>query len=139
VAQPHEPSWHESMLEAKRILMVDLTTTEAQAKGVAPSANRMEGQIEAAAAKPLNVLPPPSVDGADRLYHQLIEIHTIGATQLVECACWRRSDPTSSPVHVKAGWQRLVTARMAPLPPIDFLPQASLWQRGQRIEPQACR
>jgi hypothetical protein len=37
-------------------------------------------------AKPLNVLPPPSADRVDMLYHQLAEIHTIASTQLAECA-----------------------------------------------------
>jgi hypothetical protein len=37
----------------------------------------------------------------DRLYHQLAEIHAIGATQLAECARWCRSDSTHSPVRPK--------------------------------------
>jgi hypothetical protein len=40
--------------------------------------------VEAAVAKPLNVIPPPSTGGVDRLYHQLVEIHAITAVQLAE-------------------------------------------------------
>jgi hypothetical protein len=43
VAQPHESPQHEPALETKRILMVDFTSTQARAKGVAPSTNREEG------------------------------------------------------------------------------------------------
>jgi hypothetical protein len=42
--QPHEPQWHDPTLEEERILIVDLATTHAQAKRVAPSANRKEGK-----------------------------------------------------------------------------------------------
>jgi hypothetical protein len=128
------PPHHEHALEAERILMVDLAATQAQAKGVAPSTNRKGGQIKTIAATPLNVLPPPSTDGVDGLYHQLVEIHAIAATQLVECARWRRTDPASSPVHARDSWQNPTAepsaAKMAPPPPTDFSPQASLWQRG---------
>jgi hypothetical protein len=67
----------------ERILMVDLTATEAQANGLAPSINYERGQTETAAAKPPNTLPPPTTDGVDRLYHQLAEIHAITAMQLL--------------------------------------------------------
>jgi hypothetical protein len=106
--------------------MVDLATTQAQAKGVAPSTTHEGGQIEAAAAKHLNALPPPSTNGVDRLYRQLAEIHVIATTQLAECTRWCWSDPTSSPIHAKVSWQRptveLLTARRAPPPLIDFSP-----------------
>jgi hypothetical protein len=59
--------------------MVDLTATRAQAKGAAPFASCKGSQTEAAAAMPLNVLLPPSADGADKLYCQLAEIHAIAA------------------------------------------------------------
>jgi hypothetical protein len=42
-AQPNEPSRHEPTLEADRVLMVDLATTRAQAKGAAPSDSRKWG------------------------------------------------------------------------------------------------
>jgi hypothetical protein len=67
--------------------MVDFASTQTRAKGVSPSANREGGQTEATMAKPLNASPPPTIDGVDRLYHQLAEIHAITITQLVECAC----------------------------------------------------
>jgi hypothetical protein len=66
--------------------MVDLPATRAQAKGAAPSANRTGGQIETTTATPLNTLPPPSIDGVDKLYRQLVEIHTIVVAQLANCA-----------------------------------------------------
>jgi hypothetical protein len=111
------------------MLMVDLTATRARVKEAASSANRKASQTKTTAATPLNALPPPSVDGMDMLYHQLVEIHTIATAQLVECAHWRRFDPTSSPVYARASWQRPIVepsaARMAPPPTTDFLPQAS--------------
>jgi hypothetical protein len=58
--------------------MVDLATTRAQAKGAAPFASGEGGYTEADTTTPLKALLPPS-DGLDKLYHQLAEIHTIGA------------------------------------------------------------
>jgi hypothetical protein len=83
---------------------VDLATTRAQAKGAAPSTSHDGCQIMAAMATPLNVLPPPSTDGVDRLYHQLAEIHAIAIVRLVECTRWHCSDSTSGLVHASAGW-----------------------------------
>jgi hypothetical protein len=40
--------------------MADLVTTQARAKGAAPTTNRERGQTEAAEATPINVLPPLS-------------------------------------------------------------------------------
>jgi hypothetical protein len=51
------------------------------------------------ATKTQSTLPSPIADGLDSMYHQLAEIHVIVAAQLVECACWRRLDPTSSPIQ----------------------------------------
>jgi hypothetical protein len=75
--------------------MVDLTATQAQAKGASPSINGKEGYNKAAAAKPLNVLSPPPAEEVDKLYCQLAEINAIIPAQLAECAHWCRSDPTS--------------------------------------------
>jgi hypothetical protein len=55
-------------------------------------------------AKTLSALPPATVDGVDRMYHQLTEIHAIAPTQLAEGARWCRSDPASS--LVRAGTDR---------------------------------
>jgi hypothetical protein len=110
---------------------MDLTATQAQAKGVAPFASREGGQTVAIVATPLNALPPPSTDGVDRLYHQLAEIHAITATKLVECACWCQSALASSPIHARAGWQRPVaepSTTRTTSPPADFSPQGSPWQ-----------
>jgi hypothetical protein len=62
VAQLHEPPRDEPTLRAERNLMVNFTTTQAHAKGVAPSANREGGQTEAAVAKASNASPPPTAD-----------------------------------------------------------------------------
>jgi hypothetical protein len=112
--------------------MVDLATTQAQAKGESPSIDRNEGQTEVVAAKPLIVLLPPPTDGVDKLYRQLAKIHAIAAAQLTECAHWRRFDPTSGPVQARASWQghamEPFVARMAPPPPTDFPPKALHWR-----------
>jgi hypothetical protein len=89
--------------------MVDYTATQAQDNGVAPSANRKGGQTKAAAAKPLNALPPPTADGVDKLHRELAKIHSIAATQLVECTHWCLSDPGSSLVQDRTSWQRPAT------------------------------
>jgi hypothetical protein len=141
VAQPHEPSWHEPVLKAKRILLVDFAATQARTKGAAPSANREGAPTEAATAKPPNASPPPTANGVDRLYRQLMEIHAMTTVQLVECTYWCQFDPTSSPVHAGASRQRPImepsVAGMAPPPLTYFSPQAPQWQWGQRVEPQA--
>jgi hypothetical protein len=109
--------------------MVDLTATRPQVKRAAPFASHEGGQTEAASATPLNALVPPSTDGMDKLYCQLVKIYAIA--------------PTSSPVQFGVGWQKPVVepsaARMTPPPQTDFLPQASPWRWGQLTEPQAYR
>jgi hypothetical protein len=79
VARSHEPPWHEPSLEAERILVVDLSTTQDQANGAFPSINRKEGQTKAVVAKPLNVLSPHPANRVDKLHRQLVEIHAIAA------------------------------------------------------------
>jgi hypothetical protein len=85
-------------------------------------------------AKPLSASPVLTVDGVDKMYHQLAEIHAIVATQLAECARWRRADSTPSPVQAETSRQRPAATpymiRIAPLLPIDFLSQAPLWRQG---------
>jgi hypothetical protein len=79
----------------ERILIVDFASTQAWAKGVAPSANREGGggrQIEAVVAKPLSASPPPTTDGVDMMYHQLVEFQAIAIVQLAECTRWHRYD-----------------------------------------------
>jgi hypothetical protein len=51
-------------------------------------------------AKASSSSPLSTTNGVDKLYCQLAEIHTITAMQLAECAQWRDSDSTPSPV----GW-----------------------------------
>jgi hypothetical protein len=65
--------------------MVEFTSTQAQAKEVAPPASREGGGDEATAAKPLSVSPPLTADRVDKMYHQLAEIDTIFTVQLAEC------------------------------------------------------
>jgi hypothetical protein len=67
--------------------MVDFTSTQAQAKEVAPPTSHKGGQAEATTFKPLSTSPPLTADGVDKMYHQLAEIHAIATTQLAECAC----------------------------------------------------
>jgi hypothetical protein len=76
------------MLEAERILMMDFTSTQTQAKEAAPPASREGGQDEAIAIKHLGASPPITANRVDKMYHQLAEIRTIPATQLVECSRW---------------------------------------------------
>jgi hypothetical protein len=108
-------------LEAERILMVDFTSTQAQAKEVALPASQKGGQVEAAIAKPVSSLPPFTTDGVNKMYRQLVEIHAIAATKLVECARWRRSDSTPSSVWAESGQPRPVATpsviRLELLPP----------------------
>jgi hypothetical protein len=59
--------------------MVDLASTQAQTKEVAPSASHEGGQTEAPVAKPPNTSPPPTANGVERLYRQLVEIYAIPA------------------------------------------------------------
>jgi hypothetical protein len=93
-------SRHEPQLGEERILMMVYAPVQAMRKGEAPTASRDRGQ---AAAKALNASSLPTIDGADKLYRPLAEIHAIAATQLAECARWRESDQAPSPVWVEAG------------------------------------
>jgi hypothetical protein len=45
----------------------------------------------------------PTVDGVNKMYHQLVEIHAIAIVQLAECAHQHRSNPTPDAAHVGAG------------------------------------
>jgi hypothetical protein len=47
--------------------MADFASTQAQSKGVAPSANYEGGQGKAAVVAALNASPPPTADGVDKL------------------------------------------------------------------------
>jgi hypothetical protein len=77
VDMPHKSPWHEPALETERILMVDFASTHARTKEVAPSVSHEGGQAEVAVAKLLNTSPAPTINGVDRLYHQLVGIHVI--------------------------------------------------------------
>jgi hypothetical protein len=122
--------------------MVDLTATQLYAKGAAPPGSREGG---GGRSRPLWPSPrtchlhPPSIE-ANKLYHQLAEIHAIAAVQLAECACWHQFSPTPNTVCTRASWWggtvEPSAVRMAPPPPTGFSPQSTL-QRGQRVEPQA--
>jgi hypothetical protein len=68
--------------------MVDYTSTQAQAKELAPPCSRGEAQAKATMTKYRSALPPFSADGVDRMYRQLVEIHAIATALLAECARW---------------------------------------------------
>jgi hypothetical protein len=90
--------------------------------------------------QPLKALPLPTVDGVDKMYHQLAEIHAITAVKLAECARWHQSNLTPNVAHASVGWQGPATVpsvtRAAPSPLTDVSPQASLQQRGTHAEPE---
>jgi hypothetical protein len=90
--------------KCKPRLMMDFTSTQARAKGVAPTTSCEESHTEAVAARPLKASPPPTVDGVDKMYCQLAEIHALAATQLVECIHWHRSNSTSNVAHTGVDW-----------------------------------
>jgi hypothetical protein len=140
MAWPREPPQHEPSLGVERILMMDFASTLAHAKGLAPAASREEGRAEAAAARPPKALPLPTVDGVDKMYHQLAEIHAITAVKLAECAHWHQSNLTPNVAHASVGWQGPATVpsvtRAAPSPLTNVSPQASLQQRGTHAEPE---
>jgi hypothetical protein len=83
MTQPHKPT-----LRAERIVLVDYASTQAWAKGLAPSTSTEGSQVGATAAEPLNASSPPTANRVDMMYHQLAEIHAIAASQLAECAHW---------------------------------------------------
>jgi hypothetical protein len=64
--------------------MIDYAPVRARGKGETPTASHEGGGQ--AGAKALNASPPPTTDRVDKLYRQLVEIHTIAAAQLVEFA-----------------------------------------------------
>jgi hypothetical protein len=72
--------------------MVHFASTQAQAKGVAPTVSSEEGYTEAAMSRPPKSSPLPTADGADKMYHQPMETHALTASQLAECAHWHRSN-----------------------------------------------
>jgi hypothetical protein len=101
------------------------------------------GQAKAIAAKPLSAPPLLTVDEMDKMYRQLVEIHSISTTQLAECAHWCWSDSTPSSVWAGTDRSRPVvtpsTITLAPSPPTDFLSHAPLWRQDQHGEPHAHR
>jgi hypothetical protein len=98
--------------------MVDFASTQAQVNEVAPPASRERRQAKAAAAKPLSTSPPLTANRVDKMYHQLVEIHTITTAQLAECGHWCRSDSTPSKVRASTSRPRPIVMpsmiRLAP-------------------------
>jgi hypothetical protein len=84
-ARPREPPRHEPSPRVERILMMDFASTPTHTKGVNPTANHEEGHAKAATARPPKASPPPTVDGVDKMYCQLVEIHAITTASLAEC------------------------------------------------------
>jgi hypothetical protein len=111
--------------------MIDYAPARARSKGLISTPSCGWGQVEATVAKAPSTSPLPTTDGVDKLYHQLVEIHAITATQLVESTHWCRSNSTPSPVQASTSWQgpdmTSSTTRAAPPLPNDFSSQASLW------------
>jgi hypothetical protein len=124
------------------ILMVDVTSTQAQAKELAPLVPQAEAQARAAGGKSPKTPPPLTADGLDMMYRQLVEIHAISTAQLAECAHWRQTDSTPHSIRVGASRPRSGVApsvtRLVPSLSTDFVSMTSLWPRqGWRDEPQA--
>jgi hypothetical protein len=122
---------HEPSLGVERILMMDFASTPARAKGVAPVASLEEGHAEAAAARPPKASPPPTVDGVEKMYRILAEIHAIATMQVAECVHWCQSNSTPNAAHAGTSWRGPAAVpsatRKAPSPPTNISPQASLW------------
>jgi hypothetical protein len=70
------------VIETERILVVDFSSTQAQAKEMAPPVRRGEAQVMAAGAKSLSTPPLLTADRVDKMYRQLVEIHVIATTPL---------------------------------------------------------
>jgi hypothetical protein len=124
------------------ILMVDVTSTQAQAKELAPLVPQAEAQARAAGGKSPKTPPPLTADGLDMMYRQLVEIHAISTAQLAECAHWRQTDSTPHSIRVGASRPRSGVApsvtRLVPSLSTDFVSMTSLWPRqGWHDEPQA--
>jgi histidine ammonia-lyase len=104
--------------------MVDFTSTQAQAKELAPPASQGEAQNEATATKHLSASPALTANEVDMMYHQVVEIHAITAAQLVECAHRRRTGSTPRLTRSGASRSRPSTGpsatRLAPSPHTDF-------------------
>jgi hypothetical protein len=69
--------------------MMDYASTQARAKGVAPTANHERSHTEAIVARSSKASPPPSADRVDKMYLQLAEINAVAITiaQLAKCVC----------------------------------------------------
>jgi hypothetical protein len=59
--------------------MMDYALARAQSKGAISSPSCVWGQAKVPATKASSGSPPPIIDGVDKLYHQLAEIHFIAA------------------------------------------------------------
>jgi hypothetical protein len=129
VASPSEPLQHEPPAK-KRILIIGYAATRARSEGALPPPRGQGSLAKATMARAMVSSPPLTTDEVDRLYHQLTEIHSIGAAQLAECAHWGRSDSTPSPGQARTNWQRpdgtSFMTRTAPPPSTDFFSKASL-------------
>jgi hypothetical protein len=79
--------------------MMHYAPTQARFKGSISTPSCGWGKVEAAATKAPSTSPPPITDGVDKLYRQLVEIHTIAAVQLMEGARWCRSYSTYNPIR----------------------------------------
>jgi hypothetical protein len=105
---------------------MDYAAIEAQPEVVSSTHHCQWDPAEATVAMTMSLSPPPTADKVDRLYRQLVEIHTIVVAQLVECARWRRSTPAPSLVWASTGRQgadmMLFMIRTVPPPLTNFSP-----------------
>jgi hypothetical protein len=65
-----------------RILMIDYAPAQARSKGVISIPSCGWGQSEATMDKAPCASPPPTADGVEELYYQLVDIHAIAVMQL---------------------------------------------------------
>jgi hypothetical protein len=116
--QSPELHHREPMLRTERVVTVDLTTSQARPKGIAPAISRDGGPCPAFTSASQNVttvavlldtLAAPSADGVDRVYRQLREILTIADARQVKTSIQRRAGVSiPSPVRFRVSWQRTI-------------------------------
>jgi hypothetical protein len=133
MAQSSEPPRQTPMLEAERVITVDLITTRAHAKGVAPTISHEGGQV-------------PLLPGLARTWPQwpcswTLYLHppSMGCTCCI--ASWGKSLPL--PLHHR--WSAHIGGGLENQPPAQFAlgPTCSrrlrLWNLLQKVHPKAHR
>jgi hypothetical protein len=83
-AQLTELHHRKATLEMERATSIDFTKARAQARAVTTAVDHegpQASQNVVAAATLLDTLPMPSIDGVDKVYHQLKDILDVATTQ----------------------------------------------------------